>query len=46
MTTAGEHLLPGQLASFIAAHPGVDLRLEVGSSERCWAMFAAHEADM
>ncbi len=46
VTTAGEHLLPGQLASFIAAHPAVDLRLEVGSSERCWTMFAAHEADI
>jgi DNA-binding transcriptional LysR family regulator len=46
VTTAGEHLLPAQLASFLAAYPGVDLRLEVGSSERMWAMFAAHEADM
>jgi LysR family transcriptional regulator, low CO2-responsive transcriptional regulator len=46
VTTAGEHLLPGSLASFLAAHPGVDLRLEVGSSERVWAMFAAHEADL
>lgn len=46
VTTAGEHLLPGQLASFLGAYPGVDLRLEVGSSERMWAMFAAHEADV
>ena len=46
VTTAGEHLLPAQLASFLGAHPGVDLRLEVGSSERMWAMFAAHEADV
>lgn len=46
VTTAGEHLLPGQLASFLSAHPAVDLRLEVGSSERVWAMFAAHEADV
>lgn len=46
VTTAGEHLLPGQLASFLGAHPHVDLRLEVGSSERMWAMFAAHEADV
>ena len=44
--TAGEHLLPGQLAAFLGAYPGVDLRLEVGSSERMWAMFAAHEADV
>ena len=46
VTTAGEHLLPGQLGSFLGAHPGVDLLLEVGSSERIWAMFAAHEADL
>ena len=46
VTTAGEHLLPTQLASFLGAHPGVDLRLEVGSSERMWAMFGAHEADV
>jgi DNA-binding transcriptional LysR family regulator len=46
VTSAGEHLLPAQLASFLGAHPGVDLRLEVGSSERMWAMFAAHEADV
>lgn len=44
--TAGEHLLPALLASFLAAHPGVDLRLEVGSSERTWAMFTAHETDL
>ena len=46
VTTAGEHLLPGTLASFLRIHPGVDLKLEVGSSERIWAMFAAHEADL
>jgi LysR family transcriptional regulator, low CO2-responsive transcriptional regulator len=44
--TAGEYLLPAVLASFLSHHPGVDLRLEVGSSERLWAMFAAHEADL
>lgn len=44
--TAGEQLLPAALASFLAAHPHVDLRLEVGPSERTWAMFAAHEADV
>jgi LysR family transcriptional regulator, low CO2-responsive transcriptional regulator len=44
--TAGEYLLPSVLASFLSHHPGVDLRLEVGSSERLWALFAAHEADL
>jgi len=46
VTSAGEHLLPPQLATFLDRHPQVDLRLEVGSSERVWAMFAAHEADL
>ena len=44
--TAGAYLLPAVLASFLSHHPGVDLRLEVGSSERLWALFAAHEADL
>jgi DNA-binding transcriptional LysR family regulator len=44
--TAGEHVLPATLASFLAANPSVDLRLEVGPSERIWAMFTAHEADV
>lgn len=44
--TAGEQLLPSALASFLSAYPGVDLRLEVGPSERSWAMFTAHEADV
>jgi len=44
--TAGEHLLPSALASFLSAYPAIDLRLEVGPSERTWAMFAAHEADV
>ena len=46
VTTAGEHLLPDQLASFLNEHPHIDLNLEVGSSERMWAMFDAHEADL
>lgn len=44
--TAGEYLLPAVLASFLSHHPRVDLRLEVGSSERLWSLFAAHEADL
>ena len=46
VATAGEHLLPAQLATFLGAYPAADLRLEVGSSERMWAMFAAREADV
>ena len=44
--TAGEYLLPTVLAEFLSHHPGVDLRLEVGSSERLWSLVAAHEADL
>lgn len=44
--TAGEHLLPRHLASFLRAYPATDLRLEVASSDRVWALFAAHEADL
>jgi LysR family transcriptional regulator, low CO2-responsive transcriptional regulator len=46
VSTAGEYLLPKALAAFLARYPGVDLRLEVGSSERLWALFGAHEADL
>jgi len=44
--TAGEYLLPTVLAGFLSHHPGVDLRLKVGSSERLWSLFAAHQADL
>ncbi len=43
VSTAGEYLLPAALAAFLSRHPAVDLRLEVGSSERLWGLFAAHE---
>ena len=46
VTTAGEHVLPASLAAFLARHPGVDLRLDVGTSEHVWALLDAHEADL
>ena len=46
VTTAGEHVLPASLAAFLASHPQVDLRLEVGTSEHVWALLEAHEADL
>jgi len=46
VTTAGEHVLPASLAAFLARHPGIDLRLEVGTSEHVWALLAAHEVDL
>jgi LysR family transcriptional regulator, low CO2-responsive transcriptional regulator len=46
VTTAGEQVLPASLAAFLAGHPRVDLRLEVGTSEHVWALLDAHEADL
>jgi LysR family transcriptional regulator, low CO2-responsive transcriptional regulator len=46
VTTAGEHVLPASLAAFLARHPGIDLRLEVGTSEHVWDLLAAHEVDL
>lgn len=46
VTTAGEHVVPAVLASFRQRHPGIGLALEVGTSERVWAMLTAHEADV
>lgn len=46
VTTAGEHVLPPLLASFLRLHPDIDLALDVGTRERVWDMLAAHEADL
>jgi DNA-binding transcriptional LysR family regulator len=46
VTTAGEHVLPVSLATFLTRHPGVDLHLEVGTSEHVWSLLDAHEADL
>lgn len=46
VTTAGDHVLPGMLASFRERHPGVSVRLDVGSSEHVWALLEAHECDL
>lgn len=46
VTTAGEHVLPPLLASFIDRHPGVHLALEVGTSEQVWGLLANHHADL
>jgi len=46
VTTAGEHVLPPLLASFLRRYPDIDLALDVGTREQVWAMLAAHEADL
>jgi LysR family transcriptional regulator, low CO2-responsive transcriptional regulator len=46
VTTAGEHILPVVIASLRERHPGVDLRLEVGTRKRVWGLLAAREADL
>jgi DNA-binding transcriptional LysR family regulator len=46
VTTAGEHLAPPLLASFLAAHPGVSVSLEVGNRLRVADLLAHHEVDL
>ncbi len=46
VTTAGEHVLPAVLASFRQRHPGIDLGLDVGTSEHVWALLTSHAADL
>ena len=41
VTTAGEHVLPPLLASFLRRYPDIDLALDVGTREQVWAMLAA-----
>jgi len=46
VTTAGEHLAPPLLASFLAAHPGVSVSLEVGNRRRVADLLSHHEVDL
>jgi DNA-binding transcriptional LysR family regulator len=46
VTTAGEHVLPALLAAFLDRYPGVDLKLEVATSERVWDLLGTHRADL
>lgn len=46
VTTAGEQLLPGLLASFRRSQPGIGLLLEVGNRDRVWSLVADHEVDL
>lgn len=46
VTTAGEYLVPGLLASFRRRHPGVDVSLEVGPRDRAFSLLTDHRADV
>jgi DNA-binding transcriptional LysR family regulator len=46
VTTAGEHLAPPLLASFLADHPGVSVSLEVGNRRLVADLLAHHEVDL
>jgi LysR family transcriptional regulator, low CO2-responsive transcriptional regulator len=46
VTTAGEHLAPPLLASFLADHPGVAVSLEVGNRRRVADLLSHHEVDL
>lgn len=46
VTTAGEFLIPGILASFRCSHPGVLTRLEVSPRGLIWPMLDRHEVDL
>ncbi|HEV7897466.1 MAG TPA: LysR family transcriptional regulator [Planosporangium sp.] len=46
VTTAGEHVLPGLLASFRDRHNRIQLRLEVAPRDRVWPMLTHHEVDL
>ena len=46
VTTAGEHLAPPLLASFLADHPEATVSLEVGNRRRVADLLAHHEVDL
>ncbi|MGI8695383.1 MAG: LysR family transcriptional regulator [Mycobacteriales bacterium] len=45
VTTAGEYLLPGLLASFRRRHPQVEVSLDVGVRDRVFSLLADHRLD-
>ena len=46
VTTAGEHVLPGLLASFRTRHRDVGLHLNVDARDVVWPMLGNHEVDL
>jgi LysR family transcriptional regulator, low CO2-responsive transcriptional regulator len=46
VTSAGEHLAPSLLATFLASYPGAEVSLEVGNRRQVWDLLDHHEADL
>lgn len=46
VTTAAEHIVPPLLTTFRASHPGVEISLEVGPSDRVWGLLSEWRADL
>ena len=46
VTTAGEQLLPGLLASFRRCHPRIGIHLEVGNRSRVLGLVGDHQVDL
>lgn len=46
VTTAGEYLVPGLLASFRERYPEVEVTLDVGVRDRIYALLADHNLDV
>jgi DNA-binding transcriptional LysR family regulator len=46
VTTLADRIVPQVLGRFRAAHPGVEMRLEVGPSVVVWGLFADHRVDV
>lgn len=46
VTTAGEHLVPPQLATFRQAHPDAEVILEVGNRNRVWDLLDHGRVDL
>lgn len=46
VTTAGEYLVPGLLASFRRSYPHVEITLDVGVRDRVFSLLADHQLDV
>jgi DNA-binding transcriptional LysR family regulator len=46
VTTLSDRIVPQALGRFWAAHPGVEMRLEVGPSALVWGLFGDHRVDV